>query len=74
VQLGQDLVQFISSDMVVGMELVRENAISIMQQVAGPNPSAARSQQPNSIRGTFGKDALRDAIHCSDSAESYKRE
>ena len=74
VQPSQDMVQFISSDMVLGMELVRESAISVMQQVAGPSPSAARSQQPNSIRGTFGKDALRDAVHCSDSGESYKRE
>jgi nucleoside diphosphate kinase len=29
--IGQDVIQFISSDMVVGMELVRENAISVLQ-------------------------------------------
>jgi nucleoside-diphosphate kinase len=28
--IGQDVIQFVSSDMVVGMELVRENAISVM--------------------------------------------
>jgi nucleoside diphosphate kinase len=34
--LGQDLVQYMSSDMVIGMELVRESAISVLQQIIGP--------------------------------------
>eukprot|EP00347_Sterkiella_histriomuscorum_P013690 403363739 len=71
----QDLVNFISSDMVVGLELVRESAISVLQQIMGPSNSLmAKNQSPNSIRGTFGKDSLRNAIHGSDSSEAYKRE
>lgn len=34
-----DLISFVSSDMVVGLELVRENAISALQQVMGPENS-----------------------------------
>lgn len=35
----QDLISFISSDMVVGLEIVRENAISILQSIMGPSNS-----------------------------------
>ena len=71
----QDLIAFVSSDMVVGMELVRENAISVLQQIMGPtNSLIAKNQAPNSIRGAFGKDSLRNAIHGSENSDQFKRE
>ena len=73
--LGPDLTQYISSDMVIGMELVRENAVTVLQSIMGPtNTVLAKSQYPNTIRGTFAKDTLRNAIHGSDSMDSFKRE
>jgi nucleoside-diphosphate kinase len=68
--IGQDVIQYVSSDMVVGMELVRENAIGVLQQVMGPNNIAqAKSQYPNTIRASFGRDSVRNAIHGSDTAD-----
>lgn len=71
----QDLTTFVSSDMVLGVELVRENAISVLQQVMGPtNSLMAKNQSPNSIRGAFGKDSLRNAIHGCDTPEAFLKE
>ena len=65
----------LSSDIVVGLELVRENAITLLQQIIGPSNSLiAKNQSPNSIRGTFGKDSLRNAIHGSESTDLFKKE
>lgn len=71
----QDLVSFVSQDVVVGLELVRDNAIAKLQQIMGPaNSLTAKNQSPSSIRGMFGKDSLRNAIHGSDSAAAYAHE
>ena len=41
----------------------------------GPSNSLmAKNQSPNSIRGTFGKDSLRNAIHGSENNDNFKRE
>ena len=61
--------------MCLGMEVVRESAISVMQQVVGPaNLQIAKSQQPNTLRGTFAKDPIKNALDCSDSLDLFKRE
>ena len=70
-----DLTAFISSDVSVGLELVRENALNVLQQIMGPtNSLVAKNQSPNSIRGSFGKDSLRNCIHGSDNLDAFKRE
>jgi nucleoside-diphosphate kinase len=59
----------------VGLELVRENAIEHLQKVCGPqNSLTAKNQAPSSIRAMFGKDSLRNAVHCSDSLQAYEHE
>jgi len=41
----------------------------------GPNNIAqAKSQFPNTLRATFGRDSVRNAIHGSDTAEQQKKE
>jgi nucleoside-diphosphate kinase len=41
----------------------------------GPNNiSLAKSQAPNTLRATFGRDSTRNAIHGSDTVDQYKRE
>lgn len=63
----QDTVQYLSEDISVGVEVVRENAIEKLNQVCGPqNSLTAKNQAPNSIRALFGKDSMRNAVHCSD--------
>jgi len=65
------MVSHVASDLVIGLELVRENAVAALQHLIGPaNSLTAKSQNPNSIRAIFGKDSLRNAVHGSESIES----
>ncbi len=70
-----NLVSFITSDVVVGMELVAENAIEKWRQVIGPTSTdAAKREAPHSLRALFGTDNTKNAVHGSDSSGSAKRE
>jgi nucleoside-diphosphate kinase len=65
-----------SSDVVTGMELVKENAISSFRDVMGDPVSVeeARKVAPHSIRARFGTDSMRNAIHGVASASEYSNE
>ncbi|CAG9334543.1 unnamed protein product [Blepharisma stoltei] len=66
-----DLVNFISSDVVVGMELIAENAVAIWRELIGPtNPNTARIDAPRSLRAVFGTEGTHNAVHGSDSPSS----
>jgi len=70
-----DLVAFITSDVVIGMELVGENAVTAWREFIGPtNSNTARSSQPTSLRAKFGTDGSKNAVHGSDSPASAVRE
>lgn len=70
-----DLESLITSDVVVGMELVAEDAVAKWRDLIGPNNTAnAKAQAPKSLRALFGTDGTRNAVHGSDSQGSMKRE
>jgi nucleoside-diphosphate kinase len=70
-----NLQQFICSDVVVGMELVAENAIDKWRQLIGPtNTAVAKTDAPDSLRAYFGTDGTKNAVHGSDSNGSVKKE
>ena len=57
------------------MELVAPNAIQKWRQFIGPtNTLKAREEAPNSLRGRYGTDGTRNAVHGSDSPASAERE
>ena len=64
------------SDVVTGMELVGDNAITSFRQVMGPTVSVedAKRDAPNSLRAKFGTDNMRNGIHGSGSASEYQHE
>ena len=50
-----NLIEFMTSDVSIGLELVREDAIAHWRALLGPTNSAtAKEQAPKSIRGIFG--------------------
>ncbi len=62
------LSAFLASDVVVAIELVGGNALEQWQQLMGPNdPVSARTSAPNTLRAIFGTDAVKNALHGSDS-------
>ena len=63
------------SDLVLGLEVVGDNAISNWRMIAGPtNPAQAKTEAPKSIRAIFGTDSLRNAIHAARDGPNAKRE
>lgn len=62
------LLNFMTSDYSVGMELVSQNAISKWRKFIGPtNSLKAKEEAPNSLRGLYGEDGTKNACHGSDS-------
>ena len=63
------------TDVTIGMELVKDNAIDGFRAFLGPtNSEKAKQEAPNTIRAMFGTDGRRNAMHASDSRTSYKTE
>jgi len=70
-----NLQEFMASDVCIGMELIADNAISKWRKFIGPtNTAVAKAEAPNSIRGLFGTDGTKNAVHGSDSPTSAARE
>lgn len=64
-----------SSDVCIGMELVRDNAIAKWREVIGPtNSLKAKQEAPNSLRAKFGVDGTLNACHGADANTSHLRE
>lgn len=69
------LMDFVTSDVVVGMELVKDNAIKGWRNLLGPtNTQKAKDEAPGSLRAQFGTDGTKNACHGSDSTTSAERE
>lgn len=71
----QELVNFMTSDVIVVMELVGNEVIAKWRNLCGAtDPAAARSENPNALRALYGVDAVKNAVHGSDSPEAAARE
>jgi len=67
-----DLVNFIISGPIVAIVLEGEGAIERVREIIGAtDPSKARA---GTVRAKFGTSIQVNAVHASDSLESYKRE
>lgn len=71
----KSLTEFMSSDYIVGMELVGTDAVNVWRELLGPTDSEkARSEKPQSIRALYGTNGQKNACHGSDSNDSANRE
>lgn len=70
-----DLCAFMQSDVVTGMELVKENAVAGFRDLVGPTQvSEAKTNVPGTLRAAFGTDGMRNAVHGSGSSSEYNNE
>lgn len=69
------LIEFMTSDFAVGMELIANNAIQRWRDLIGPtNSLVAKEKAPKSIRALYGIDGTKNACHGSDAPETANRE
>lgn len=62
-----DHVNELSGGMCVALEVRAEDAVNTFRQTAGPwDVEMARVLRPDSIRGKYGIDRVRNVIHCTD--------
>ena len=67
-----DLIAYIPSGDVVGIEFAKEGAVELLRELVGStDPAKAR---PGTLRYMFGTDLQRNAVHASDSRESAEKE
>ena len=66
----QDYIQYLVSDVSVGLEVIKDCGIDDLKVLLGPeNALTAKNVAPQSVRALFGKDNMRNAVHSSDSPE-----
>jgi nucleoside-diphosphate kinase len=64
-----DQVLQLSSGISVAMEIRAQGAVETFRQTAGPwDVELAKELRPDTIRGKFGLDRVRSAVHCTDLA------
>ena len=69
------LTSYISSDYVVGIDLVKKNAIKEWLSLLGPDDvEVAKKNYPNSLRAIFGTTGIQNAVHGSLNSLDVKRE
>lgn len=71
----KQLAQHMLSDVVVGVELAGDKALSTIKTIAGvTNPVIAKQQSPQSWRAKYGTEGVKNAVHVSASVDACKRE
>ena len=71
----ENLVQYILSGPVIGIEIVGKKSISKWRQIIGPtNLETAKNQAPYSLRALYAKNTTENFAHGSDSPNSAERE
>lgn len=69
-----NLINYVTTDFVVGMELVKKDAIKQWREFIGPTDvEKAKQEAPSSIRAKFGTPG-KNCVHGSDSSDSVIRE
>jgi nucleoside-diphosphate kinase len=68
----EDLVSYITSGPVIGLQLERQDAVKALRKLVGAtDPGDA---DPGTIRYMYGTDLQRNAVHASDSPLSAEKE
>lgn len=66
-----EIIKHITSDIIVGMEVVGFKAIERLQELIGPsNPEIAKKNNPTSIRALYAQNELKNAVHCSETSNN----
>jgi len=71
----KNLVSNLSSGDSIVLALTGPNAVAWLNELCGPvNPAEAKKTHPATIRAVYGKDQIKNAIHCSATSADALRE
>eukprot|EP00998_Keelungia_sp_KM082_P010270 NODE_6465_length_637_cov_70.931373_g6442_i0.p1 GENE.NODE_6465_length_637_cov_70.931373_g6442_i0~~NODE_6465_length_637_cov_70.931373_g6442_i0.p1 ORF type:complete len:107 (+),score=22.07 NODE_6465_length_637_cov_70.931373_g6442_i0:251-571(+) len=66
----QEVVEQLCNGTIWALEIRSENAVKAFRQFCGPHdPEVGKVLRPESLRARFGKDKVRNAVHCTDLPE-----
>jgi nucleoside-diphosphate kinase len=66
----EDLINMMTSDVIIALELVADDAVKKWRTLIGPtNSEKARKEAPNTLRALYGTDGDKNAVHGSDSSK-----
>ncbi|BES91620.1 Hypothetical protein NTJ_04429 [Nesidiocoris tenuis] len=69
----KDFVEHMTSDPVVALELINQNAVDRMRTICGPeDPKIAKEDSPSSIRACFGTSSIQNVVHFSTADDETK--
>jgi len=64
------IIEHVICGPVIAMEIRQENVVNSLRSLVGPHdPEIAKVLRPNTLRALFGKDRVKNAVHCTDLAE-----
>jgi len=64
------MVTELTSGPCIAMEIRAQDAPRVCRELVGPaDPEIARHLRPNTLRALFGKDKVKNAVHCTDLPE-----
>ena len=64
-----------SSDLIVGLELIGNNVVKRWREIIGPtDPNKARAEAPSTLRALYGDAGPKNVVHGSDAVGSANRE
>jgi nucleoside-diphosphate kinase len=64
------MVEQITSGPVIVLEVRQDNVVNSLRTIVGPHdPDIAKILRPNTLRALFGKDRVKNALHCTDLPE-----
>jgi len=54
----------------IALEVRQNNPVPALRELCGPHdPEMARTVRPRTIRAVYGKDKVKNAVHCTDLIE-----
>jgi nucleoside-diphosphate kinase len=64
------IIDQVTSGPIIAMEIRQDNVVESLRNLVGPHdPEIAKILRPNTIRSMFGKDRVKNGVHCTDLPE-----
>ena len=64
------IIDQVTSGPILALEVRQDNVVHSLRSLVGPHdPEIAKQLRPNTLRAMYGKDRVKNAVHCTDLPE-----